>query len=886
MPELLERLQQALADRYRIERELGAGGMATVYLAHDIKHDRDVALKVLRPELAAVLGAQRFLAEIKITARLDHPHILTLIDSGESDGFLWYVLPYVHGESLRNRLNREQQLPLEDALAITRQVAGALDHAHHQGVIHRDIKPENILFHEGEAMLADFGIALAVKEAAGNRLTETGLSLGTPQYMSPEQATGDRRLDARSDVYSLGAVLYEMLAGEPPVSGPTVQAVIAKLMTERPTRLRVVRDTVPEGVETAVAKALAKTPADRFQSVAEFAGALEKAETEGRGGADAPGRPPWWRSWRIAAALALVAIVAVGAWLASRARGARAAEFMPDLVRLTSDGNAFGGSLSPDGTRLAYVAFDCDEHEHCMRRLMVRDTGGAGVSTLLTAPFIEGASWATGGRFVLVSLSGGGYRPGAYAVPALGGAPRFLSTGAVAGLGSTDTVLVGPSFSFGDTIARFRWMTVSDGVVRDSFVVRGRADAVWAVPAPRGGSIAVVSVLIKPKLLALVRMVDRTGRVLDSTFAFEALRQVEWDGPHWSPRGDAVLFVPRPDNTERAVVLRRRLAPDGRFTGPTDTLMPLAGGSSLVGLTADGTALLEQAPTERVAYALRRSGPGRLDFRIRRLVSATRTLRASLSFDGEWVLLIRGWGASGTERPLYSVIPFEGGAEQPISAPPGERVTFSMTRPVSSGLLFLMRDASRHLRLYEIDVRSGQARDLGPVPDSTTGIDAIPGGGWFEERLGTPIVRVRARPGRPDTTWTLPPDPGRVVEPLFVSSDLRTLWALTLNETGDSLWVLRLPLDGRPSPPPVVIRGQQLLAYDDGSFEYPEHELNGTDGWYRVPAGGTKAVRLGDAPIQGDPWWDFSPNLERCVAVKRVDKPDIYLIRNFARLLR
>ncbi len=291
MTDAVARLKGALEGRYRLDRELGQGGMATVYLARDVKHDRDVALKVLRPELAALLGAQRFLAEIKITARLDHPHILTLIDSGESNGLLWYVLPFVHGESLRERLNREGQLPLEDALRITRQVAGALDHAHRHGVIHRDIKPENILFHEGEAMLADFGIALAVREAGGNRLTETGLSLGTPQYMSPEQATGSRQLDERSDVYSLGAVLYEMLAGEPPVTGSTSQAIIAKLLTEKPTRLRVVRDSVPESVDAAVAKALAKTAADRFHGMQDFMNAIEThaaIETGAAEGAWAP----------------------------------------------------------------------------------------------------------------------------------------------------------------------------------------------------------------------------------------------------------------------------------------------------------------------------------------------------------------------------------------------------------------------------------------------------------------------------------------------------------------------------------------------------------------------------------------------------------------------
>jgi serine/threonine protein kinase/tetratricopeptide (TPR) repeat protein len=250
--------------------------MATVYLARDLKHDRDVALKVLLPELASVLGADRFLQEIRISARLDHPHILTLIDSGDSDGVVWYVLPYVRGETLRARLIREKQLSIEETLRIAAQVAGALDYAHRQGVIHRDIKPENILLHEGEAVVADFGIALAVREAGGERLTQTGLSLGTPQYMSPEQATGDGALDARTDVYSLGAMVYEMLAGEPPITGPTAHAVIAKLLTERPTRLRTVRDTVPLSLDTAVAKALAKVPADRFASAGEFLAALQQ----------------------------------------------------------------------------------------------------------------------------------------------------------------------------------------------------------------------------------------------------------------------------------------------------------------------------------------------------------------------------------------------------------------------------------------------------------------------------------------------------------------------------------------------------------------------------------------------------------------------------------
>jgi eukaryotic-like serine/threonine-protein kinase len=274
MAELLSRLQGALEDRYRIEREIGAGGMATVYLAHDLRHDRRVALKLMRPELSAVIGAERFLAEIKLTANLQHPHILPLFDSGEADGCLFYVMPFVEGESLRERLTREKQLPVPEAVRIAAEVASALDYAHRHGVVHRDIKPENILLHDGRALVADFGIALAASKASGNRMTETGMSLGTPHYMSPEQAMGEREITARSDVYALGAMLYEMLTGDPPFTGSTAQAVVARVLTEAPRPILPQRHTIPPHVEAAVLTALEKLPADRFATAAEFGEAL------------------------------------------------------------------------------------------------------------------------------------------------------------------------------------------------------------------------------------------------------------------------------------------------------------------------------------------------------------------------------------------------------------------------------------------------------------------------------------------------------------------------------------------------------------------------------------------------------------------------------------
>ncbi|MCG6955371.1 MAG: serine/threonine protein kinase, partial [Gemmatimonadetes bacterium] len=272
---------------------MGAGGMATVYLAHDVKHDRQVALKVLRPELAAVIGAERFLAEIKTTAHLQHPHILPLFDSGAVEGMVFYVMPFVEGESLRERLSRERQLPVSEAIRIATEVAAALDYAHRHGVIHRDIKPENILLQDDSALVADFGIALALSRTdGGTRLTETGLSLGTPFYMSPEQAMGERTVDSRTDVYALACVLYEMLTGDPPFSASSAQAVVAKVLTERPVPVRTARDTVPEHVDNAVLTALAKLPADRFSSAADFATALSSpGAPAARTASTAGGRP-------------------------------------------------------------------------------------------------------------------------------------------------------------------------------------------------------------------------------------------------------------------------------------------------------------------------------------------------------------------------------------------------------------------------------------------------------------------------------------------------------------------------------------------------------------------------------------------------------------------
>jgi Tol biopolymer transport system component len=376
------KLSAAIADRYRIERELGAGGMATVYLAQDLKHDRKVALKVLKPELAAVIGAERFVVEIKTTAALQHPHILPLFDSGTADGFLFYVMPYIEGETLRSKLDRERQLGIDEAVKIATEVADALDYAHRHGVIHRDIKPENILLHDGRPMVADFGIALALSAAAGGRMTETGMSLGTPHYMSPEQATAERELTGRSDIYSLASVLYEMLAGDPPHTGATAQQIIMKIIAEPVRLVSEARRSVPEHITDALAKALEKLPADRFNTAAEFAAALARPTGEtrahSRSGSAVRGgtvslaaiRRRRWTTWGVGAALVAAGLIG-GRLVAPLRDTVPAARFS---IQIPAEQRISGApvpvlAISPDGTTLVFTEETPRGQELYMRRL-------------------------------------------------------------------------------------------------------------------------------------------------------------------------------------------------------------------------------------------------------------------------------------------------------------------------------------------------------------------------------------------------------------------------------------------------------------------------------------------------------------------------------------
>ncbi len=473
-----ERLRAALTDTYRIGRALGSGGMATVYLAEDVKHGREVAVKVLHPELAVAIGSDRFVREIEIAAKLTHPHILMLINSGEAEGFLYYVMPYVDGESLRDRLERDEKLSIAETVRITEQVASALNYAHDRGVIHRDIKPENILIHNGRPMVADFGIALAVSAAAGGRMTETGLSLGTPHYMSPEQATAEKDITHRSDIYSLGAMLYEMLVGEPPFTGPTAQSIVAKVITEKPPLATTQRDTVPRHVALAVYKALAKLPADRYPSAVAFGEALVRPQTADTDTYRLPTGESIVRpadgSSRLVMALAVLLAIATGAALWGWLRAAGSAQaprvtfyHVPDsshilaaiccgpIHAITRDGRRFAyvgavrgraqvfvreidglearavpgtraaSSLffSPDGEWLGFV----NGREQLMK---VALAGGTPVLVAALRGAQYGATWTDENEIIFATGFGtgaGAGRNGLWSVPADGGTPRQIT---------------------------------------------------------------------------------------------------------------------------------------------------------------------------------------------------------------------------------------------------------------------------------------------------------------------------------------------------------------------------------------------------------------------------------------------------------------------------
>ena len=549
-------LTAALTDRYRIERELGTGGMATVYLARDLKHDRQVALKVLKPELAAVLGAERFVVEIKTTASLQHPHILPLFDSGTAGGFLFYVMPYIAGETIREKLNRETQFGVDEAVRIAREIADALDYAHRHGVIHRDIKPENILLHDGRAMVMDFGIALALSAAAGGRMTETGLSLGTPHYMSPEQATAEKEISGRSDEYSLASVLYEMLTGNPPHVGASAQQIIMKIITEPVQPVTALRKNVPPNVAAAVAKALEKLPADRFESAKAFSDALANpafttATASGATAGAHAGRGAVSKWLFIATAAAAVVATVIAAWTLVRPHP------VPDapVVRMTFElppgervYEAFSGTIaiSPQGDRLAYITTGPSGNRVVIRRtseLVGHEIANTGWTNLAFSPDGRWLAYTlvSGNEIKKVLVDGG-------ASVSLASVPNVI----IRGLSwtATDTIVIG-------TATGLWTIPASGGVAHRLFASDSTPSRLSPVVLPDGKTVLYATGFSNDaRRLAVSSLATRTTKVLDIP-AVAPLGMPTAPGTTRWPSSTAPTVVERPSTVWRGSGLGR-----------------------------------------------------------------------------------------------------------------------------------------------------------------------------------------------------------------------------------------------------------------------------------------------------------------------------------------
>ena len=804
--------------------------MATVYLARDVKHDREVALKVLRADLSAVLGTERFLAEVRIAAQLDHPHILTLIDSGEADGILYYVLPYVRGESLRAKLLRERQLSVEEALSITTQVASALDYAHGKGVVHRDIKPENILLHEGVAVLADFGIALAVKEASGNRMTETGLSLGTPQYMSPEQATGDRTIDRRSDVYSLAAVFYEMIAGEPPVTGVSAQAVIAKLMTEKPVRLRVLRDSLPEAMDRATTKALAKVPADRFTSAGEYARALAAAAST----PESTGRRV--KPQTALAAAALLIVIAGGVWAVGAksdgTTGPRAV--LQDRTQITFTGRVTRPTITADGKTIAYVVSNCGTNG-CRYGVEMQDIGATSSRRILDgARAIYGIKLSPDRRnLLLYGTINAAY--GSFIVPTLGGTPRYLGSGSAAFWANGDSLAFARSTEAADVF----WVLLSgvDGVAQDSIAIRSPAKELGNIIPVPGSGWFIVGLANDDFSATSVVVVNRQGRVVRNVPELKnaGLSNVSTDAAWFTasaPGGGNTGFVLRIPFDAKTGKLDERA--DTMYTGALNGFDVVEDGTRMV--------IVEEA-VHHTVWALPFADALKGNFSATaRIFRTTSGVFLRMARDGSYLGIARNTGPTEDGRE-WVLLPFGTRTEIPV---PGRHLDLAI---IDSVTLKLMDKTPSGVEFIMLDRRTGRRSSVLGTTDSTIfDIDNLPGGGWVWIPPGGRSIRAR-NAGQPERVFQLPKS-FRLAFGLSSSRDGKSIAVTGWNAPSmDSLIIATMSLpDGTFSHVTTMsAEGGAARWMDDGTLGFHIMDTPESATFYKVSAAG-RIERVGSIP--------------------------------------
>ena len=791
MTEEFAGLREILADRYRIERELGRGGMATVYLGHDARHDRAVAIKVLKPEVAAAIGAERFLREIRVTAALQHPHILPLYDSGVAAGLLYYVMSYVEGESLRERLRRDRQLSIEDAIRITREVASALDFAHRHGVVHRDIKPENILLQDGQALVADFGIAYAAVESGTQRLTESGLTIGTPQYMSPEQAMGERVITGRADIFSLGTILFEMLTGDPPFTGSTVAAIVARVMTEPTPSVIITRDTVPPGIAVALEKALAKLPADRFPTAAAFSDSLALPTVvtplPARAATSESNRP-WLRDWRSWIALAAAAS-GIAFWEQARLTARTREPVLASRfeVTLPSDKPVEIAAYSPlsisrDGQLIAYTSMARDSSGRSVTMLFVRrldrllpigmvpPRGTSSYRPFLDLPFVSPDNRSVGFYFA-------GWL---WKVAVDGGSPARLAEGG-SGRGRAAAWLDDGTILFASGPGRLSHLNGEGGAIRQLAM-----DSAWAFThlEPLPGSARVLGVRCPAGTCegkgegAVIEL--RTGKVtrlasppaLTGAWYVEpgSIAYIDEAGAMWVAGFDArsgEQSGPPVPMAERSVPRSIRLGPAASVSRNGTAVILEQGGNNanqlvLVGRNGTSQSLGEQ----------------RGDFLYPRWSPDGRRIAVEMHDEAGGQIWIMD-PAAGTLGRLAA----PGHNSRPAWSPDGRNIAFTSLREGGSGIYAGPIDGS------------APERKLAPLAKPTVPLAWSPDGRWIvypapEGDAIAPMNLFTIAPGAPGTPRRVFDSPGNENRPVF-STDGQWL-AYTADESGrDEVYVRR-----------------------------------------------------------------------------------------------
>jgi serine/threonine-protein kinase len=862
MPDLLQRLQSALSERYAIERELGRGGMATVFLAEDLKHRRKVALKVLHPEIAAALGPDRFLREIETVAGLQHPHILPLYDSGEADGLLYYVMPYAEGESLRQRLDRERQLGVAESLRIAIEVADGLDYAHRKGVIHRDIKPGNILMAEGHATIADFGIARAIEAAREDRMTSTGLGVGTALYASPEQAAGEDSLDGRADIYSLGCVLYEMLAGEPPLTGVTPQMILARRLSETPTALHSLRDTVPPALDGVLAKALARVPADRHATAAVLGRALlqvslttaaagvvtdaaaEASASAPRGRRRARGPAHGRRAWRAAGPtiLAAAVVIAGGVWIATHQFGRGPPQVtVSNATQVTSEpGVEFQPALSPDGSEVAYV-----EGAWGSRRVVVRSAvEGGGSGGLRPAEDAGGdqvfPAWTPDGASVRfcdysfpscdwkrVGKLGGFVQAVAASTRSWQRAWSHDGTRSVYAAGSAgDSIFVD---SAEDSIPRLLAVHTVQPWRAHSFTwspddrwiayVNGNPFWLW------GPNVAPASIWI---------LDSRGGKPIRVTDQ-EHLNT----SPQWLPDGRTLLFVSDRDGARGIYVVE--VGPRGP-KGTPGNVLPSSDAHS-ISISADGRKLAYSRLIEKQniwSIAIPGSGPVSISQAVRVTAGNQVIERHDVSPDGEWIAF------DSKRREQFDVyrMPLGGGPAR-LVADVGSDAYEPDWSPDGTEIAFFSFEG----RILVVSASGGTPEVIADFP----GFDG--GARWSPDGLAIAFESEGPEPALPNKIWMVERedvglpwgDPVRLTD--FGCGEIE--WA----PDGTSLLcrgkegIIRVPRDGGDvsvvdRPPGLRGFGRFRFSRDGSGLYFSAADEDGWEGLWRMPAGGGNPERV------------------------------------------